>query len=108
MFAMSSLLFSSRLKEVAIRKVFGADQLSIVKRFYSRYVLFTLIAILVGLPMAAYFGDIWLQNFHYRIDLSYPIFIKAAVAILLIGLFSVSYYLLKVSFSNPIKFLRNE
>lgn len=108
MFAMSSLLFSSRLKEVAIRKVFGADQLSIVKRFYFRYVLFTMLAILVGLPVIMYFGNSWLQNFHYRIDLSYPIFVKAAVTILLVGLFSVSYYLLKVSFSNPIKFLRNE
>ncbi|MCW5911725.1 MAG: ABC transporter permease [Cyclobacteriaceae bacterium] len=108
LFAMSSLLFSSRLKEVAIRKVFGADQLAIIKQFYSRYAVFNLTAIIVGLPAAIYLGNLWLETFQYRIGLDVSFFVKAGICVLVIGLLSVSYYLLKVAFSNPVRFLRNE
>jgi putative ABC transport system permease protein len=108
LFAMSSLLFSSKLKEVAIRKVFGADQLSIIRQLYSRYALFNVIAILVGLPVAVYVGNLWLETFQYRVPLTSDVFIKAAACILLAGMLSVSYYLSRVARSNPVKFLRSE
>ena len=108
LFAMSSLLFSSKLKEVAIRKVFGADQLAIIKQLSARYAAFNLIAIAVGLPIAIYLGNLWLQTFQYKIDLTSEFFIKPALIIFLGGLLSVSYYLGRVAFSNPVKFLRRE
>jgi len=108
LFAMSSLLFNSKLKEVAIRKVFGADQLAIVKQLYARYALFNLIAIVVGLPIAIYLGNLWLQTFQYKIALTSEFFVKPAIIIFLGGLISVSYYLTRVAFSNPVKFLRRE
>ena len=108
MFAMSALLFSSRLKEVTIRKVFGAGLWSIISRFYSRYAVFNLLAILAGVPIVIYVGDLWLQTFQYRIDLTSSFFIKAGVCTLVVGLLSVTYYLLRVALSNPVKFLRNE
>lgn len=108
LFAMSSLLFSSRLKEVAIRKVFGADQFAIIKQLYTRYALFNLIAIVVGVPIAIYLGNLWLQTFQYRIELTSSLFLKAGVCILAAGLLSVSYYLGRVAFSNPVRFLRRE
>ena len=108
LFAMSSLLFSSKLKEVAIRKVFGADQLAIIKQLYARYAAFNLIAIAIGLPIAIYLGNLWLQTFQYKIDLTSEFFIKPALIIFLGGLLSVSYYLGRVAFSNPVKFLRRE
>lgn len=108
LFAMSSLLFSSRLKEVAIRKVFGADQLSIVRQFYGKYAVFNLSAIIAGLPVAIYIGRIWLDNFQYRVPLSSGFFIEAAICVLAAGLLSVTYYLARVAFSSPIRFLRSE
>jgi putative ABC transport system permease protein len=108
LFAMSSLLFSRKLKEVAIRKVFGADQLAIVKQLYARYAMFNLIAIVVGLPVAIYLGDLWLETFQYKIHLTSEFFIKPAIIIFLGGLVSVSYYLGRVAWSNPVKFLRRE
>jgi putative ABC transport system permease protein len=108
LFAMSSLLFSSRLKEVAIRKVFGADQLSIVKQLYTRYFAFNLIAIMVGLPVAIYVSNLWLDTFEFKIDVTSGFFIKAGISVLVAGLLSVSYYLFRVSFSNPVRFLRRE
>ncbi len=108
LFAMSSLLFNSKLKEVAIRKVFGADQLAIIKQLYARYAMFNLIAIVVGLPIAIYLGNLWLQTFQYKITLTSEFFIKPAIIIFLGGLISVSYYLTRVAFSNPVKFLRRE
>jgi putative ABC transport system permease protein len=108
LFAMSSLLFSSKLREVAIRKVFGANQLDIIRQFYTRYALFNLVAIVVGIPVAVYVSNAWLTNFQYRVSLDSLLFVKAAVAILLAGMLSVSYYLTRVAKSNPVKFLRGD
>ncbi len=62
MFAMSSLLFSSRLKEVAIRKVFGAGEGSIMRQFYGRYAIFNIVALLAGVPVATWLGKLWLSK----------------------------------------------
>lgn len=108
LFAMSSLLFSSRLKEVAIRKVFGADQFAIIRQLYTRYALFNVIAIIVGVPVAIYLGNLWLETFQFRIELSSTLFVKAGIFILVSGLVSMSYYLGQVAFSNPVRFLRRD
>lgn len=108
LFAMSSLVFSTKLKEVAIRKVFGANQVDIVTQFYARYALFNLLAIAVGIPVAVLVGNEWLTNFQYRVALDSALFVKAGTAILLCGLLSVSYYLARVAKSNPVTFLRGE
>ena len=108
LFAMSSLVFSSKLKEVAIRKVFGAREGSIMRRFYGKYALFNILAVLIGVPVAIWLGNLWLGTFQYRIELSYLFFVKAAVVILLAGIVSVSYYLAKVAWTNPLPFLRRD
>jgi putative ABC transport system permease protein len=108
LFAMSSLVFSSKLKEVAIRKVFGAGEGTIMKQFYRGYALFNLAALLIGLPVAIWLGNLWLETFQYRIELSYVFFIKAAALVLMAGMLSVSYYLAKVAWSNPLPFLRRD
>lgn len=108
MFAMSSLMFSGKLKEVSIRKVFGAGHLHIITQLYSRYAAFNLIAIAIGVPIAIYVGNLWLQTFQYRIEMLPSFFIKASIGILCAGMLSVTYYLFRVAFSNPIRFLRRE
>jgi putative ABC transport system permease protein len=108
MFAMSSLNFSSRLKEVTIRKVFGATRMTIFKHFYSQYAAFNVIAIIAGVPLAIYLANLWLQTFEYHITLTPGIFIRAAICILITGLLSVSYYLVKMAYGNPVKFLRRD
>lgn len=108
MFAMSSLLFSSKLKEVAIRKVLGAGEISIMSKFYGKYALFNVVALAIGLPVAIWLGNLWLETFPYRIDLSLMFFLKAASLILGAGILSVSYYLAKVTFTNPLPFLRQD
>lgn len=108
LFAMSSLLFNSKLKEVAIRKVFGAAEGTIMRQFYSSYAMFNVVALLIALPVAIWIGNLWLETFQYRIELSIIFFIKAGVLILLAGMISVSYYLAKVAWSNPLPFLRRD
>ncbi|MBS1978082.1 MAG: ABC transporter permease [Bacteroidetes bacterium] len=108
LFAMSSLVFTTRLKEVAIRKVMGANQLNIVRQLSAGYLLFTALAILVAAPIAVYVSNEWLNTFQYRVALGPAMFIRSALVILLAGVLSVSYYLARVAVSNPVKFLRNE
>lgn len=108
LYAMSSLVFTSKLKEVAIRKVFGAGEGTIMKQFYGAYALFNIVALLIGVPFAIWVGSMWLETFQYRIELSFVFFVKAAFIILLAGMLSVSYYLAKVAWSNPVRFLRRD
>ena len=106
LFAMSSLVFSSKLKEVAIRKVFGASQGHIIRQFYTRYAAFNFAAIVAGIPAGIYLGNLWLEGFQYRINLTYDLFAKAAICILAAGLISVSYYLGRIAYCNPTSHLR--
>lgn len=108
MFAMSSLVFSSRLREVAIRKVFGADHFTILRQFCTRYTVFYLVAIMCSLPVALYVGNLWLQTFPYRITIDTSFLVRAGALILLAGLLSVSYYMMKIALSNPVKFLKSD
>lgn len=106
LFAMSSLVFRSKLREVAIRKVFGASQGHIIGHFYTRYAVFTAVAIVAGIPAGMYLGNLWLEGFQYRIDLTYDLFAKAAICIVIAGLISVSFYLTRIAYCNPTLHLR--
>jgi putative ABC transport system permease protein len=108
LFAMSSLLFTTKLKDVAVRKVFGADRVTIAKHLYGRYLMFKLAAIAIGFPIVFWLSKIWLNSFQYGIDLTPIFFVQGAGIILLVGVISVVYYLVRVANSNPIEFLKTE
>lgn len=108
LFAMSSLLFTSKLKDVAVRKVFGASRMIIAGQLYRSYLVFKVAAIAIACPIVFWITRSWLLGFQYRIELSPIFFIEGAAVIWFVGLLSVGYYLRKVAWSNPIKFLRSE
>jgi putative ABC transport system permease protein len=67
-----------------------------------------LIAIVIASPIAYYFMQKWLQDFAYRIEISWWIFAVAGVIALLIALLTVSYQAIKAALMNPVKSLRTE
>jgi ABC-type antimicrobial peptide transport system permease subunit len=97
-----------RIKEVGIRKVLGATSRSIVYLFSKEFIILILIALMIATPIAWYFMNKWLQDYVYRINISWWIFIIGGVASVIIALATVSFQAVKAAIANPVKSLRTE
>jgi putative ABC transport system permease protein len=97
-----------RNREISIRKVLGASAANIVNMLSQDFLKLVLIASLIGLPIAWWGTHKWLEDFAYRISISWWVFGIAAFIALLIALFTISFQSLKAAFTNPVKNLRNE
>ncbi len=67
-----------------------------------------LIAIIIASPIAYYFMHQWLQDFVYRINISWWVFILAGLSAILIALITISFHAIKAAVANPVKSLRTE
>ncbi|HEY4965063.1 MAG TPA: FtsX-like permease family protein, partial [Puia sp.] len=104
------VMFSAeqRTKEIGIRKVLGASMGSIISLFSKDFLNLIGIAFLIATPLAWYSMNHWLQDFAYKIDISWWIFALAAgVSVLITGV-TVCYQALKAAFANPVHSLRSE
>ena len=106
--ALATFMTEQRTKEIGIRKVLGATTKGLVALLSKDFLKFVLIAFLIASPLAYFFMENWLQDFAYRIDLAWWVFVlaggmAAAVAFLTIGFQSV-----KAALANPVKSLRSE
>jgi ABC-type antimicrobial peptide transport system permease subunit len=104
------VMFSAeqRTKEIGIRKVLGASVNSIISLFSKEFLHLIGIAFLIAVPVAWYSMNHWLQNFAYKIDLTWWIFALAAgVAVLITGI-TISYQAIKAAIANPVNSLRSE
>jgi len=108
LFGLASLSFANRVKEVSIRKVFGAPSWSILLLLIKGFTWLVLIAILLGVPIAWMVMTSWLQNFNFKIDLNPMIFIISGLGILILAWFTVGLLTLKTANANPVDTLRNE
>ena len=97
-----------RIKEIGIRKVLGASVPNIVQLLSKDFIKLVLLSILIASPIAYYAMHKWLQDFAYRIDISWWIFALAGVIALLIALLTVSFQAIKAAVANPVKSLRTE
>jgi len=98
----------ARTKEIGIRNVLGASVTSIVRLLSKDFLKLVLIAFLVAVPIAWYVMHQWLQDYAYKIDLHWWIFVLAGLLTLLVALFTVSYQAIKAAIANPVKSLRSE
>lgn len=108
LFGLSAFMAEQRTKEIGIRKVLGASVANIVGLLSKDFLQLVLIANLIAWPLAWYAMSRWLENFAYRISLSWWMFALAAVAALLIALLTVSFQAVKAAIANPVKSLRTE
>lgn len=97
-----------RAKEIGIRKILGSSVYSIVKLLTKDFVILIGIAFLIGVPIAWFGMNKWLQSFAYRIHISWWIFLIAGVSTILISLMTVSYQAIKAAIANPVESLRSE
>jgi putative ABC transport system permease protein len=95
-------------KEIGIRKVVGASVFSILKLFTKDITKWVLLANIIAWPFAYCAMNKWLQNFAYRIDMSWWIFALAGGLALLIALLTVSWQAIRAAIANPVDALRYE
>jgi putative ABC transport system permease protein len=88
--------------------VLGASESSIITMLSKDFVKLVLISSAIAFPIAWWGMNKWLQDFAYRVNVGWWIFIVAGIAALLIALFTVSTQALKAAFTNPVKNLRSE
>ena len=106
--ALASFTIERRTKEIGIRKVLGAPVKSIVYNLTKEFSKLVLIANIIAWPVAYCFLSRWLENFAYRIDINFFLFLAAAAGALIIAMVSIGYLAVKASLVNPIYSLRNE
>ncbi len=108
LFGLAAFMAEQRNKEIGIRKVFGASVSGIVQLLSLDFMKLVLISLVISFPLALYLMNNWLQDFAYRIDISWTVFLTAGVLALLIAFVTVSYQAIKAAIANPIKSLRTE
>lgn len=108
LFGLSVLSVEKRTKEIGIRKVLGASVQQIVTTLSSDFIKLIVLALLIASPLIYMAANKWLQNFPYRIQISWWQFAFAAVLVMLIALFTISFQSIKAAIANPVKSLRRE
>ena len=95
-------------KEIGIRKVLGAKVGTVVQMLTKDFVKLVFIAMLIASPLAWYFMNSWLQDFTYRIEIGWWVFLLAGGISLTITLITISFQAIKAAIANPVKSLRTE
>ena len=105
---LSAFTASRKAKEISIRKVLGASSAKIILLFSKEYIRLILIAFVIAVPLADYAIVEWMSNFAYRMELNWLYYIVPGVAVLALGLLTVTVQSLRSARSNPVDGLRSE
>ncbi|WP_228236569.1 ABC transporter permease [Allomuricauda sp. M10] len=108
LFGLATFIALQRRKEIGIRKVLGASIGNVTTLLSLDFLKLVVLAIIIASPTAYWLMNQWLQNFAYRISISWWMFIMAAIGTLLLALFTISFQAIKSATANPVKSLRTE
>lgn len=108
LFGLVSYSVTVRMKEIGVRKVLGASLSGIVLLFTKDYVKLLLIAFFIGIPLAHYILNLWVENFEYKAAFSWWLFIIPAITVSILAMIAVSLQVINAALVNPAKSLRNE
>jgi ABC-type antimicrobial peptide transport system permease subunit len=108
LFGLVTFTAEQRTKEIGIRKVLGASVTGIVRMLSKDFLILVLIATIIAFPVAWWAMYKWLNDFEYRVDIGWWVFVVAGVVALLIALLTISFQSIKAAIANPVKSLRTE
>lgn len=108
LFGLAAFTAEQRTKEIGIRKVLGASATSVVNMLNKEFIKLVLISSVIAIPLAWWAMNKWLQDFAFRVNIGWWIFVAAGVIALAIAILTVSSQAIKAAFANPVKSLRTE
>jgi putative ABC transport system permease protein len=108
LFGLVLFTIDSRIKEIGIRKVAGSTTGRIVLMLNLEYIKWILVSFIIACPVIIYSMQKWLQNFAYRINISWWIFVSAGLITIFISLLTVSWHTWNTATKNPVDCLRHE
>jgi ABC-type antimicrobial peptide transport system permease subunit len=108
LFGLASFTTEQRTKEIGIRKVLGASVPGIVMLLGKDFAKLVMVANIIAWPIAYWVMTNWLQDYAYRININWLIFLLTGVLSVFIALFTVSFQATKAAMANPVKSLRYE
>jgi putative ABC transport system permease protein len=108
LFGLAAFTIEQRTKEIGIRKVLGASLVSINALLSKDFLKLVILSIIIASPIAWWAMHNWLQNFAYRITISWWAFGIAGFVAILTAVVTVSYHAIRAGIANPVKSLRSE
>ena len=108
LFGLAAFTTERRNKEIGIRKILGASVTNIVSLLSREFVYMVLFSMVIAFPIAWLAMNKWLEDFAYRIDLAWWIFLTAAIIALAIAIITVSLQAIKAAMANPVKSLKTD
>ncbi|MCP4723620.1 MAG: FtsX-like permease family protein [bacterium] len=108
LFGLSFFTARQKTKEIGVRKVHGANIRDIIVLLFKDFTKWVLIANIIAWPAAYILMNNWLQNFAFRVDINWGIFILAGIMAFLFAVFTVSFQTIKAALANPVDSLRHE
>ena len=97
-----------KVKEIGIRKVLGASVFGIVSLLSKEFVRLIIVAFILAIPISYYFLNQWLNDFAYRIQIHWSVFLFAGLGMIVVALLTVSVQSIKAALANPVESLRSE
>ena len=108
LFGLAAFNAEKRIKEIGIHKIMGATVSQITYKLTIDFLKLVGIAIVISIPLGWYAMNKWLEDFSYRIAISWKIFALASIMVIIISIVTVGYQSIKAAIANPIKSLRTE
>ena len=108
LFGLATFTAENRSKEIGIRKVLGASVSSITQLLTKDFLKLVIVAIIIASPIAWFAMNKWLQDFAYRINISWWMFAATGLFAVVIALITISFQAVRAAIANPVKSLRTE
>jgi putative ABC transport system permease protein len=108
MLGMATYTAERKMKEVAIRKVLGAEDFRIALLLSKGFLGILFLSVLIGAPLSYLLNNLWLQNFPNRVDFGLGTVVLGAIILLTLGVITISSQTIRASRSKPVKSLRSE
>lgn len=108
LFGLAAYTAQVRTREIGVRKVLGASITGIIKLLAADFVKLVLVAIIIGIPIAWFITNKWLQDFAYKINVGWLVFVLAGFMAMVIAILTISFQSIKAAVQNPVKSLRTE
>jgi putative ABC transport system permease protein len=108
LFGLTLFVARSRTHEIGIKKVFGSSEGIIVYSFLKSNFIMVVVAELLSIPVIIYFVGKWLNNFPYRVNIGWWVFMIAFLIATFVVMLTVSIHAIKASRINPVNALRYE